>query len=142
MTAPTDRSNPPIALQMRWAKRQIRSAVFICVIFGLLQTAYAFVDYINFGELFYPRVVCILMGFNGAIGIALGSRIVAVLALAFFGYYGLPNILSSFDLFPQNLAKSVVTIFFCYCAYRGVRGTFAYQRLKQTIRSQRDNPAE
>jgi hypothetical protein len=140
MTAPTDRSPPSIQLQMRWARRQIRSAVFVCVIFALLQIAFAVIDYFNFEAIIPRRMMCIGLGFAAAIGIALGSRIVAILVLLYFGYCWLPNVRYVFTAsFPNNIYSPAIAIFFCYCAYRGVRGTFAYQRLKRRIAEQRNS---
>ncbi len=131
---PAPPSNPPDMLINR-ARRKMKSAWITSVIFGLFQVLFAFTapDTLTAGVFGFLA----LLFFGLAFGIAKGNRVCAVIQLLLFGLnFGL----AVFD--PEAADALEITIAFivagllCYFAYRGVVGTFDYQKL---IKAQRNN---
>jgi serine/threonine protein kinase len=135
-SAPT--SNPPDLLMKR-ARGKITSAWITGVLFGLLYLLFSF-DETGLGVVI-AQVLLALLFFGLAFGIYKGNRVCAVAQLLLFALYFVYVIwLAIFMPIASGTTEKAIFIllagFLCYFAYRGVVGTFAYQKL---IKSQRNH---
>jgi serine/threonine protein kinase len=123
----TPSSNPPELLINR-AKGKIQNAGIAGVLFGLLQLFYASTE--TDGFLSGTYVFMALLFFGLAFGIYKGNRVCAVTQLALMGLE-LGYVI--FAVATIGIGEKAIALLihgsFGYFAYRGVVGTFAYQKL-------------
>jgi serine/threonine protein kinase len=133
------RSHPPDLLLKR-AKGKMKSAWITGVLYGSALLAYAFAE-IDF-TFTSVWIVSALMFFGLAFGTYKGNRTCAITQLILVGlHFGYVVWLVVFIPVAISITEKAIGILliglFFYLAYRGVVGTFAYQKL---IKAQRNNP--